>query len=142
MFTILTILVVGYVVYRIFFSRPRYNSGMNPMGYNGGGFGRGRSLFTGMILGYLLDHYLINQSQYDMWQNLGMDELRDTLTAEGIVSDTDFDSLADQASEGQLSYNDNQQSNDMGWNTDDSGFDNSNDYDDFNDGGGFGGSDF
>lgn len=108
MFSILIILAIVYIVYRLFRSRESYpmNSGMG-------------SMFGGMILGYLLTNYLIDQNQYDMWRNLDDEQLRETLTSQGIVSDSDYDSLAEQATEGTLPGYDSQ-SDGTEWATNDS----------------------
>ena len=53
-------------------------------------------LAGGMMLGYLLNNNLINHEQYDAWQNMNSDELRQTLTDNGIVSAAEFDSLSGQ----------------------------------------------
>jgi len=83
MFSVLLIVAVIYIVYHLLRPRGSYPVG----GYGGSGMG-------GMILGYLLTHYLIDQSQYDMWSNLDDDQLRDTLTSQGILNDSDYDNLA------------------------------------------------
>ncbi len=142
MLTILLILLGIYIVYR-FFQRPRgYEPGPYvPGGYGGSGMG---GMLGGMLLGYLLTHYLIDQNQYDMWRNLNDEQLRDTLTSQGILNDSDYDHLAGQATAGTLPGYENN-SDTMGWNnanndsTETTYFDN---YDDGGNGGGdFGGFD-
>ena len=96
MLTVLLILLGLYVVYRLFRSR----SGDNQNSYRGG-FGMG-GMLGGMVLGYLLSNYLIDQHQYDMWRNMDDDELRETLTSNGILKGDEFDDLLGQAEAGDL----------------------------------------
>lgn len=133
MFLLLIILVGGYIVYRLL--QPRsYNSA----NYGGSGMG---SMFGGMMLGYLLSNYLIDQHQYDMWRNLDEDQLRDTLTSQGILNDADYDNLANQATAGMLpGYEDTNDG--MSWTNANSDYSSNTDsYDDFGGGDDFGGFD-
>ena len=112
MFSILIILAIVYIVYRLFRSESHQAGGYGGPGMDG--------MFGGMILGYLLTHYLIDQNQYDMWRNLDDEQLRETLTSQGIISDSAYDNLAEQATEGILPGYDNH-SDEMEWaNNDDS----------------------
>jgi hypothetical protein len=140
MVTVLLILLGIYIVYRLL--RPRgYGSGSYPAGgYGGSGMG---SMFGGMILGYLLTHYLIDQNQYDMWRNFDDEQLRETLTSQGILNDVDYDQLAGQATAGTLpGYENNDDA--MEWTNDNRNNTGTNDidnYDDFGGGDDFGGFD-
>lgn len=135
MLTIIVILAVIYFAYRLL--KPNTYSN-NP--YASGGFGRPGlgGMFGGMILGYLLTHYLIDQNQYDMWRNLNDDQLRDTLISQGVLNETDFDHLAGQASAGMLPYDEN--SGNTGWINANKDYSDTTDYNDNNTD--FGGNDF
>ena len=141
MLTLLLAIAVIYLLVKLF-RRPGNHSYDN---FHNGGFGGAGSMITGMILGYLLSRSLISQDQYDMWGNMGIDELRSTLVDNGVVSEEQFDNLQDQAAAGSLT-NDDASGNDMGNydNLDSSYNDNYDDssYDDFGSGGDdFGGFD-
>jgi|GEM_PF-2054510 len=139
MFSVLLILVGIYVVYRLLSP-----SGYNSAPYPTGGYGRSGmgGMFGGMILGYLLTHYLIDQNQYDMWRTLDDDQLRDTLASEGILNDSDYDNLAGQATEGILpGYENSSDGNDWSTATSDYNDFNTNSYDDSGDRDDFGGFD-
>lgn len=103
------------------------NQGNTPAG-TGHGYGM---LAGGMMLGYLLNNNMISHAQYDDWRNMNDEELRQTLSDNGIVSATEFDSLAQQF-DAPSSFSqedggfDNQDYSDSGM--DDSGFDG---FDDF-----------
>ncbi len=57
-----------------------------------GGFGHGMGgMMTGALLGYLLSESLISHHQYDSWQNMDSDELRQTLADQGIMAPDQFD---------------------------------------------------
>jgi hypothetical protein len=133
MFTMLLILVGVYIVYRLVRSLGYSSSPYNSGGFDKAGMG---GMFGGMILGYLLSNYLIDQNQYNMWQNLTDEELRDTLTSKGILNNTDYDGLAEQATMGTLPGYESDD-NSIGWNNDNDNYD----YTDYNDDGG-GGDDF
>lgn len=136
---ILLVIFVGiYILYRLF--QP---SGYNSGAYSTGGYGSsGRGMLSGMILGYLLTHYLIDQNQYDMWRNLDDGQLRDTLTSQGILNDSDYDNLTDQATEGTLPGYENN-SDGMGWTNANNDYNdtNTNSYSDNGGGDDFGGFD-
>lgn len=103
-----------------------------------GGMGGMGGMVGGMMLGYLLTHYLIDQNQYNLWRNLDDDQLRETLISQGILNDSDYNHLANQAQSGDLPYDQND-TNDSGWTND------NNDYTDttsYNDNSGWGGDDF
>lgn len=100
MMTLLMIIGIVAVIYLIVRPRRRDAYTESP------GFGGTGSFLTGMMLGYLLDRYLIDQTQYDMWSTLGIDELRDRLAAEGILDGNAFDSLAGQLNSTDTAYND------------------------------------
>ena len=126
MFSVLLILAAIYIVYRLVRPRGSYPVG----GYGSSGMG---GMFGGMILGYLLTNYLIDQNQYNMWSNLDDEQLRDTLTSQGILNDSDYDNLAGQATEGTLpGYETNSGYNDVS---------NNDSYDDIGGGDDFGGFD-
>ena len=134
MLTVLLILLGLYVVYRLFRSR----SGDNLNSYRGGngGFGMG-GMLGGMVLGYLLSNYLIDQHQYDMWRNMDDDELRETLTSNGILKGDEFDDLLGQAEAGDLPDVANQ----SGWDDSSQQDTVSNSFDDYQDND-FGGDDW
>jgi hypothetical protein len=139
MFSILFILLGIYIVYRLL--RPReYNSGSYPAGgYGSPGMG---GMFGGMILGYLLTHYMIDQNQYDMWRNLDDEQLRDTLTSQGVLNESDYDHLIGQVTAGMLPGDENNSG--MEWTNDNSNYSDINDtdnYDDIGSGDDFGGFD-
>jgi len=126
MFSVLLIVAVIYIVYRLLRPRASYPAG----GYGDSEMG---GMLGGMILGYLLTHYLIDQNQYDMWSNLDDEQLRNTLTSQGILNDSDYDNLAGQATEGNLpGYENNSDYNDVS---------NNHSYDDIGSGDDFGGFD-
>ncbi|MCE5284498.1 MAG: hypothetical protein LLG02_01430 [Pelosinus sp.] len=133
MFSLLLIFLGIYIVYCLL------RSGSHAAGgYGNSGMG---SMFGGMVLGYLLSHYLIDQNQYDMWRNLDDDDLRDTLTSQGILNDADYNQLLGQAAEGALPGYDN---SDTDLNSDANDYVAANDsssYDDFGGGDDFGGFD-
>ena len=131
MLTVLLILLGLYVVYRLFRSR----SGDNQNSYRGG-FGMG-GMLGGMVLGYLLSNYLIDQHQYDMWRNMDDDELRETLTSNGILKGDEFDDLLGQAEAGDLPDVANQ----SGWDDSSQQDTVSNSFDDYQDND-FGGDDW
>lgn len=95
MFSILIGIGVIYLVFRLFNSRN--NASYYPPMYDQGRFGGTGSMIGGMILGYLLSRALINEQQYNLWQNMGPEELRQTLLSEGIVGNEEFDSLVERA---------------------------------------------
>ena len=134
MLTVLLILLGLYVVYRLFRSR----SGDNQNSYRGGngGFVMG-GMLGGMVLGYLLSNYLIDQHQYDMWRNMDDDELRETLTSNGILKGDEFDDLLGQAEAGDLPDVANQ----SGWDDSSQQDTVSNSFDDYQDND-FGGDDW
>lgn len=134
MLTVLLILLGLYVVYRLFRSR----SGDNQNSYRSGngGFGMG-GMLGGMVLGYLLSNYLIDQHQYDMWRNMDDDELRETLTSNGILKGDEFDDLLGQAEAGDLPDVANQ----SGWDDSSQQDTVSNSFDDYQDND-FGGDDW
>ena len=134
MLTVLLILIGLYVVYRLFRSR----SGDKQNSYRGGngGFGMG-GMLGGMVLGYLLSNYLIDQHQYDMWRNMDDDELRETLTSNGILKGDEFDDLLGQAEAGDLPDVANQ----SGWDDSSQQDTVSNSFDDYQDND-FGGDDW
>ena len=134
MLTVLLILLGLYVVYRLFRSR----SGDNQNSYRSGngGFGMG-GMHGGMVLGYLLSNYLIDQHQYDMWRNMDDDELRETLTSNGILKGDEFDDLLGQAEAGDLPDVANQ----SGWDDSSQQDTASNSFDDYQDND-FGGDDW
>ncbi len=131
MMTLLIIIGIVVVIYLIM--RPRRDADMVRPGFDG--FGGAGSFLTGMILGYLLERYLIDQNQYDMWSNLGFDELRDKLTAEGILDGDAFDSLAGQLSSTDTAYNGEQSD----WESS-TGYSDPEDYTDYSDSGDYGDS--
>ena len=134
MLTVLLILLGLYVVYRLFRSR----SGDNQNSYRSGNgvFGMG-GMLGGMVLGYLLSNYLIDQHQYDMWRNMDDDELRETLTSNGILKGDEFDDLLGQAEAGDLPDVANQ----SGWDDSSQQDTVSNSFDDYQDND-FGGDDW
>ncbi len=148
MFSILIGIGIIYLVFRLFNSRNN-GSGYHPTGYNPmydqSRFGGAGNMIGGMILGYLLSRALINEQQYNLWQNLGTDELRQTLLSEGIVGNEEFDSLVERAGSEAPDLGDS--GNPDSW-TDNSGTDSNvndsgNGFDDGGSGdGGFGGGDF
>ena len=134
MLTVLLILLGLYVVYRLFRSR----SGDNQNSYRGGNGGIGMGgMLGGMVLGYLLSNYLIDQHQYDMWRNMDDDELRETLTSNGILKGDEFDDLLGQAEAGDLPDVANQ----SGWDDSSQQDTASNSFDDYQDND-FGGDDW
>lgn len=134
MLTMLLILLGLYVVYRLFRSRSGYNQ--NPYMGGNSGFGMG-GMLGGMVLGYLLSNYLIDQHQYDMWRNMDDDELRETLTSNGILKGDEFDDLLGQAEAGDLPDVANQ----SGWDDSSQQDTASNSFDDYQDND-FGGDDW
>ncbi|MBP2651261.1 MAG: hypothetical protein H6Q74_2086 [Firmicutes bacterium] len=137
MLTLLLIILGIYLVYRLLRPRRYQQPPYNPMGYGGSGMG---SMFGGMILGYLLTHYLIDQSQYDMWSNLNDEQLRDTLVSQGVLNDADYGQLVDQASAGTLLNNDGA-GNTAEWGNSNNDYSEPSSFDDY-DNSGFGGDDF
>lgn len=134
---ILVLLVIGAVIYLM--TRPRRPAEYPPNYGQGGFLGGAGGFMTGAILGYLLSHYLINQQQYDAWQNMNTDELQQTLADQGIMNEGDFAALQDRAAGGEL---DNYAAGpEIAGPTEDYYADNhdydGSDYDDFGDGGGF-----
>lgn len=125
------LIVIGVVLY--FVLRGRRGAGYGDNQWNapvGTGHGYGM-LAGGMLLGYLLSNNMISHAQYDDWRNMNGDELRQTLSDNGIVSAAEFDSLAQQFdAPSSFSQEDNgfdsQDYSDSGM--DDSGFDG---FDDF-----------
>ena len=97
---LLILIVVGAVIY--FMTRSRRQTEYPPDYGHGGFLGGAGSLMTGAILGYLLSNYLISQQQYDDWQNMNAEELQQTLTNQGIMSEDDFSALQDRAAAGEL----------------------------------------
>lgn len=98
MLLLLGIAVLAFVFYMFWKSRSSSDYGMRDTSM----FGGAGSMATGMILGYLLSNYMINQEQYNAWQGLGGDDLRDMLVSRGILNSEDFDSLSSQANSGDL----------------------------------------
>ena len=138
MFTFLLILLGIYIVYRVLRPRSRDNQNQSMSGgYGGPGMG---GMFGGMILGYLLTHYLIDRDQYEMWRNLDDGQLRDELISNGILNEDDYANLAGQARSGNFAYDDSDSdwTNGNNSSSDTADFDNFDDYSD----GGFGGDDF
>lgn len=108
-------------------------TGRNYDQWNTPGIGRGYGMLAGgMLLGYLLSNNFISHEQYDDWKNMNSDELKQTLTDNGIVSAAEYDSLAQQfdAQDGSDYDNGGFDSQDYGDTSgmDDSGFDG---FDDF-----------
>ena len=110
MLTLLLAILVIYLLVKLF-RRPG-NYGHSYDNFHNNGFSGAGSMVTGMILGYLLSRSLISQDQYDMWGNMGIDELRSTLVDNGVVNDEQFDNLQDQADAGEL-VNDDANGNDV-----------------------------
>lgn len=100
MLTLLLAIAVIYLLVKLFRRPGNYNHSYD--NFHNSGFGGAGSMITGMILGYLLSRSLISQDQYDMWGNMGLDELRSTLVDNGVVSEEQFDNLQDQADAGSL----------------------------------------
>jgi hypothetical protein len=131
---LLIIVLVGVIIYLLrrrpanpYQDRPLNNSGM-------GGFGSGMGgMMTGALLGYLLSEALISPHQYDSWQNMNSDELRQTLDDQGIMTPAQFDDARQNFVPDDPSGNDFTDSM-----PDDSGSGSFNNFDDF---GGFGGGD-
>jgi hypothetical protein len=88
------LIIIAVVLYFVLRSR-RTDPGYNQWNAPGVGHGYGM-LAGGMLLGYLLSNNLINHEQYDDWKNMNSDELKQTLTDNGIVSAAEFDSLSQQ----------------------------------------------
>lgn len=134
---LIIIILVGVIIYLLC---RRSSTSYGPSGMhvpNIGGFGSGMGgMMTGALLGYLLSESLINHHQYDAWQNMGVDELRQTLADQGIMTSEQFDDASQQIANESSSWNDSQ---------DDVPFDSGpsdswNDSNDFNDFGGDGDS--
>lgn len=86
-------IIIAVVIYFLLRGRQTGYNQWNAPGSMGGGYGM---LAGGMLLGYLLSNNLISHEQYDDWKNMNGDELKQTLTDNGIVSAAEFDSLAQQ----------------------------------------------
>jgi len=131
---LLIIVLVGVIIYLL--RRQSTNSyrdtALHNAGIGGVGSGMG-GMMTGALLGYLLSEALISPHQYDSWQNMNSDELRQTLDNQGIMTSAQFDDASQSFNADNSSWND---SNDSMTNDSDSGS-----FGDFNDFGGFGGDD-
>lgn len=136
----LWIIIIGIIAAALYFSlRKSRQTEHNYEQWNTpGGAGRGYMtgagmLAGGMMLGYLLNNNLISHEQYDDWQNMNSDELKQTLADNGIVSGAEFDSLAGQfeTQNAMSDYGSDFDSQDYGDSSgmDDSGFDGG--FDDF-----------
>lgn len=119
-------IVVAIMIAIYFIVRSRRDAYQENQGFDR--FGGAGTFLTGMILGYLLERYLIDQNQYDMWTQLGFDELRDKLAAEGILNGDEFDSLA-----GQLNNTDAADQDDQSDWQSSTGYSDSSDYEDYSD---------
>lgn len=59
---------------------------------------------TGIMLGYLINNFLIDSQQYQAWRDLAPDELKTALKNAGIMTATEFDDFSQQlAAEVQVS---------------------------------------
>lgn len=128
---LLIIVLVGVIIYllRRRPANPYRDTQLNNSGMAGFGSGMG-GMMTGALLGYLLSEALISPHQYDSWQNMNSDELRQTLDDQGIMTPAQFDDASQDFTTDDSSGNDSTDSM-----TNDSG---SGSFDDF---GGFGGGD-
>ncbi len=133
---LLIIILVAVIIYllRRRPANPYRGTTMNNPGMGGVGSGMG-GMMTGALLGYLLSEALISPRQYDSWQNMNSDELRQTLDDQGIMTPAQFDDASQNFNTEQLSGND---FNDSMTNDSDYGSGSSSDFNDF---GGFGGGD-
>lgn len=124
------IIIVAAALYFLLRGR-RAEPGYGPWNTAPGGSGLGY-MAGGMLLGYLLSNNLINQQQYDEWKNMNGEDLKNTLTDNGIVSAAEFDSLSQQFDDysGSETVDDSTNSPDYG--EDDSNMSGS-DFDDFGD---------
>lgn len=133
------LILAGVAAYFLLRPRQLREDAPGSPAYYGGPFGGAGSMLTGMVLGYLLSNYLIDQRQYDMWRDLTPDALRDILASQGVMSGTDFDALAQKALAGELQPQDllfGGGGDSAGWPDNDGGFVGSDDggFDDFGDG--------
>jgi len=128
---LLIIVLVGVIIYllRRQPTNSYHDTALNNAGRSGFGSGMG-GMMTGALLGYLLSEALISPRQYDSWQNMNSDELRQTLDNQGIMTPDQFDNASQNFNADNSSWND---SNDSMTNDSDSGS-----FGDFND---FGGGD-
>ncbi|MGL5512502.1 MAG: hypothetical protein ACRDBM_04580 [Sporomusa sp.] len=58
------------------------------------------STSTGVVLSYLVSNFLIDSQQYKTWSGLDTQALKDALSAAGIMTETEFDSLNEQIAAG------------------------------------------
>ena len=120
---LLIIVLVGVIIYllRRRPMNPYRNMQQNNSGIGGmGGFGSGMGgMVTGALLGYLLSEALISPHQYDSWQNMNSDELRQTLDDQGIMTPAQFDDASQNFAADDSSGNDS--------NSDSGSFNDSND---------------
>jgi hypothetical protein len=131
---LLIIILVGVIIYllRRRQGNPYQNTSLNNSGMGGFGSGMG-GMMTGALLGYLLSEALISPHQYDSWQNMNSDELRQTLDDQGIMTPAQFDDASQNFTADDSSGND--------WNDSTTNDSDSGSFNDFNDFGGFGGGD-
>ncbi|MBU2703459.1 hypothetical protein Ga0466249_004604 [Sporomusaceae bacterium BoRhaA] len=132
---LIIIILVGVIIYLL---RRGSATSYGPSGMHYpsmGGFGSGMGgMMTGALLGYLLSESLISHHQYDSWQNMDADDLRQTLADQGIMTSEQFDDASQQLATNSSSWNDSQE--DVPFDSDSS----SDSWNDFNDFGGDGDS--
>lgn len=108
---LLVIILVGVIIY-LLRRRPVNPYRENPLNHSGmGGFGSGMGgMMTGALLGYLLSESLISHHQYESWQNMNSDELRQTLDNQGIMTPGQFDDASQNFNTDYSSWNDSNDS--------------------------------
>jgi hypothetical protein len=92
-------MVIGIAAFVIL--RPRQSvtyrpAPLQPGMETGGATGGVGNIMTGMMLSYLISNFLIDSHQYNEWRGLSIDELKDTLVANSIMTRADFELLHDQ----------------------------------------------
>ena len=55
---------------------------------------------TDILLGYLINNFLIDSQQYEAWRGLSQDELREKLNAAGIMNSAEFAEFSQQLTSG------------------------------------------
>lgn len=55
---------------------------------------------TDILLGYLINNFLIDSHQYEAWRGLSQDELREELSTAGIMNSAEFDEFSRQLDTG------------------------------------------